>query len=1150
MKTLTLLTLTLLLTAAMALTTTFAEEDSPQWLPEGAIARLGKGTVYDIQFSADGTRLIAAGHPACWHYDAQTGEEVDMILWNLNTSPQAAALSPDGTIFAIANFGDNSGLLDAHTGEYVKVLGHTARPSGSSVRPKDGGMATSFAFSADGTTLASGSRDGTIRLWDVATGTAQHTLTGHTSWVESVAFSPDGTTLAVGSDDSTIRLWDVATGTVQHTLTEHTHRVWSVAFSPDGRTLASGSQDGTVRLWDVATGTLQHAHRTSRVSSVAFSPDGRTLASGSWTQIHLLDVATGTVQHTLTGHTGDVSSVAFSPDGRTLASESGGKIRLWDVATGTVHHTLTEHTAAVFGVAFSPDGRTLASRGYWDDTIHLWDVATGTVQHTLTGHTSWVQSVAFSPDGRTLASGNRDATIHLWDVATGTVQHTLTGHTGGVWSVAFSPDGRTLASGSEDATLRLWDVATGDTLTTLTGDQNTDGVYSVVFSPDGKTLASCVAAGNSEDKAIRLWDVQTGHLRATLTGHSYPAKGVVFSPDGSTLISTSRDSTIRVWDVRSGKQVKVLGVPCNAESGPAISPDGRFIAVGESLNDILLIDIIADKFINYSPRHNDGKSTRAVAMNPDGSVLACGRDDGTIILWDLTPFTSTEQPPPEQSDSVRVVYFQPSDRGAQPEIDAQLRTLVTDVQQFYARQMEAHGHGEKTITFATDTNGNVIVRHFTGEFTDAYYQAQTYDKVQKELSDYFHQSKHVYLVAIDISSEVINDDGTCGVGGGRWWNRFEGEAWHRDLGGLAVIPAAGDCFNVGVTAHELGHAMGLDHDFRDDTYLMAYGSQQRLSRDAAAWLDASRLFNPSQPDLGQPAAIEVLSNRAGQLRFQLTDGDGLHQAQLLIPTTPDDPAQGTKLHRSQALDGKQSLTIAFSAVPVVSGQEVTLQVIDVHGNIAKQTFSIGATGGVQVVGDINGDGVVNIQDLVLVANAFGQTGQQPADVNGDGIVNIADLVKVAGAIGGDAAAPSAMSAAFEFFSTAEVQQWLVETERLSLTDAMSQRGVRFLEQLLAILTPKETVLLANYPNPFNPETWLPYRLAEPAEVTVRIYAANGSLIRTLALGHLPAGIYEGRSRAAYWDGRNALGEAVASGVYFYTLSAGDFTATRKMLIRK
>ena len=133
---------------------------------------------------------------------------------------------------------------------------------------------------------------------------------------------------------------------------------------------------------------------------------------------------------------------------------------------------------------------------------------------------------------------------------------------------------------------------------------------------------------------------------------------------------------------------------------------------------------------------------------------------------------------------------------------------------------------------------------------------------------------------------------------------------------------------------------------------------------------------------------------------------------------------------------------------------------------------------------------------------------------------------------------------------AEVEQWLTQAQALNLTDATSQRGIRFLEQLLLALTPQETVLLANYPNPFNPETWIPYQLAEPAEVTLRIHAIDGSLIRTLSLGHKAIGIYQSRSRAAYWDGRNQIGEPVASGVYFYTLTTGDFTATRKMLIRK
>ena len=162
-----------------------------------------------------------------------------------------------------------------------------------------------------------------------------------------------------------------------------------------------------------------------------------------------------------------------------------------------------------------------------------------------------------------------------------------------------------------------------------------------------------------------------------------------------------------------------------------------------------------------------------------------------------------------------------------------------------------------------------------------------------------------------------------------------------------------------------------------------------------------------------------------------------------------------------------------------------------------------------------------------------------------------DLVKVAGVIGGGAAAPSAWHLSPEAIPTrADVEQWLSQAQHLNLTDATSQRGVLFLEQLLVSLTPKETALLPNYPNPFNPETWIPYQLAEPADVTLTIYAANGVVVRKLALGHQPVGIYQDKNRAAYWDGRNALGEPVASGVYFYTLTASEFTTTRKMLIRK
>ena len=200
--------------------------------------------------------------------------------------------------------------------------------------------------------------------------------------------------------------------------------------------------------------------------------------------------------------------------------------------------------------------------------------------------------------------------------------------------------------------------------------------------------------------------------------------------------------------------------------------------------------------------------------------------------------------------------------------------------------------------------------------------------------------------------------------------------------------------------------------------------------------------------------------------------------------------------------------------------------------------------------DVNGDGVVNILDLVRVASNLGKSGENGADVNGDGVVNILDLVRVAGALGDVAAAPASDPQALAMLTAADVGEWLAQAQTLVLTDATSQRGVLFLEQLLAMLAPKETALLPNYPNPFNPETWIPYGLANDTHVQISIYDISGELVRQLDLGHQRAGHYTERSRAAYWDGRNGIGEHVASGVYFYTLTAGDFTAIRKMLIGK
>ena len=267
------------------------------------------------------------------------------------------------------------------------------------------------------------------------------------------------------------------------------------------------------------------------------------------------------------------------------------------------------------------------------------------------------------------------------------------------------------------------------------------------------------------------------------------------------------------------------------------------------------------------------------------------------------------------------------------------------------------------------------------------------------------------------------------------------------------------------------------------------------------------------------------------------------------------------------LSGIAGVTVGTFGIDRVSDTEITVE-LEFDGNFQTDTyltFTVDAdaiadyngpaltaeapvTAGLEA--DANNDGVVSIDDLVLVASNYGGTGQNAADVNGDGVVNVDDLLTVTSALDNAAAAPVAQSQALEMFTAADVKLWLSHAQQLDLTDATTLRGILFLEQLLAVLIPKETILLPNYPNPFNPETWIPYRLAEDAFVTLTIYEQSGQVIRTLDVGYQSAAFYETRSKAIYWDGRNEFGEGVASGVYFYHLSAGDFSATRKMLILK
>ena len=253
------------------------------------------------------------------------------------------------------------------------------------------------------------------------------------------------------------------------------------------------------------------------------------------------------------------------------------------------------------------------------------------------------------------------------------------------------------------------------------------------------------------------------------------------------------------------------------------------------------------------------------------------------------------------------------------------------------------------------------------------------------------------------------------------------------------------------------------------------------------------------------------------------------------------------IHSTTDVNGRAQSTLTLG--PNLGTNTVKVSAVGIESSVT--FYAISDTESPSITADINSDGVVNVLDLVVIASELGNEGTNlVADVSGDGVVNILDLILVAGMFDEAAAAPSVHPQVSETLTAVEVQGWLTNAVSLEVKDPITKRGIMVLEQLLVSLTPTKTELLPNYPNPFNPETWIPYRLAEEAFVTLTIYDLSGAMVRRIEVGHRIASAYENRSKAVYWDGRNDVGERVASGIYFYTLTAGDYSATRRMVILK
>ena len=614
-----------------------------------------------------------------------------------------------------------------------------------------------------------------------------------------------------------------------------------------------------------------------------------------------------------------------------------------------------EHGSSIDAVAFSPVDKSLVATssvvGRAARTIKLWNLNDTSEPVEVLGGETFV----FSPKDRFLAITSGVRGSRLWDID---AKKSISNFGFGSYAIAFSPDGQWIAN--DNLGIKLWDARTPTVVTGGPVLPRKGTVEKLVFSPDSKLLATTNRSQIGGD--VTIWNIESQQVIKTLNEDKRWTRTLEFSPDVENLLLAVADDDANIELYASPDWHHHATITTAPVHDLAFTPDGRILVSG-GIRDVEFWSLENGERIAFI----EGPTrcwAKAVDFSADGTALASGWSDGILRVWDTSQYMNPQES--VSQDIVRLIYFLPSDRPAQPDVTEKLDKLIKEAQQFYADQMEQHGFGKKTFTFEKNEDGSAKVYLVEGQYTDKYYLKNTFTRVENEVNERFDGSKDIHLIAVDISSEGIGS--VAGAGGITPFGLdYEKDLWGT-RGGRVVIPASGDDgFNWEVIAHELGHAFGLKHDFRDPSYLMSYGrARKQLSECSAQWLDKSRYFNPRQPFFDEPPSIEIgLSSvnlsKSKVLQFHLKDVDGLHQAMLFTPPTVDTPlpgyqsseneetnkknwentqkAKSSVLHDYQLLNAQKEATVEFS-VPESVTNYIKISIIDVHGNITFRIFDL------------------------------------------------------------------------------------------------------------------------------------------------------------------------------------------------------------------